>query len=225
MNTSTEIKNIAAALVGFHKEVGIIKKDAKNPFFKSKYASLSQILETIDEPLTNNGLAIVQFPEGQYGLCTRLVHTSGEWLEACYTMKPTKDTPQDLGSAITYQRRYAVGAILSLNIDDDDDGNNASGRGDSAGNSNGQPKSKQRDTAPQNEPQPDIMNRNQEEMIKRMLKADAVPPKLRSAIEKKMGEFTQERAEKAIAELHQYQDFSAPQGNYNEMYADLKDGK
>jgi hypothetical protein len=133
MQTSDSIQAIAAALVGFHKEVGKIPKDAKNPFFKSKYASLSGILEVISEPLTNNGLSIVQFPEGENGLTTRLCHSSGEWMEATYSMKPSKDDPQGRGSTITYQRRYAVGAILSLNIDEDDDGNAAS-------KPNGQPK-------------------------------------------------------------------------------------
>lgn len=128
MTTSESIKEISTALVAFHKEVGKIPKDAKNPFFKSKYASLSGILETIQEPLTNNGLSLVQFPEGENGLTTRLIHTSGEWMEASYSMKPAKDDPQGRGSAITYQRRYAVGAILSLNIDEDDDGNIASGK-------------------------------------------------------------------------------------------------
>jgi len=128
MQTSPETKNLNAAMVAFHKEVGKVKKDAKNPFFKSSYASLSGILDAIDEPLTNNGLSITQFPEGENGLTTRLMHTSGEWMEATYTMKPVKDTPQDRGSAITYQRRYALGGILSLNIDLDDDGNQASGR-------------------------------------------------------------------------------------------------
>jgi hypothetical protein len=126
MTTSESIKAISAALVGFHSEVGKIAKDAKNPFFKSKYASLSGILDAISEPMVNNGLSLVQFPEGENGLTTRLCHSSGEWMEATYSMKPVKDTPQDRGSAITYQRRYAVGAILSLNIDEDDDGNLAS---------------------------------------------------------------------------------------------------
>jgi hypothetical protein len=128
MQTSESIKQIAEALVGFHSEVGKIAKDAKNPFFKSKYASLSGILDAISEPLVNNGLSLVQFPEGENGLTTRLCHKSGEWMEATYSMKPVKDTPQDRGSAITYQRRYAVGAILSLNIDEDDDANKASGK-------------------------------------------------------------------------------------------------
>lgn len=129
MTTSESIKAICTALVAFHKEVGKIAKDASNPFFKSKYASLSNILDGISEPLVNNGLSILQFPEGEVGLTTRLVHVSGEWMESTYNMQPVKNTPQDRGSAITYQRRYAVGAILSLNIDDDDDGNVASGKG------------------------------------------------------------------------------------------------
>lgn len=126
MQSSEQIKNLAAALIEFHKEVESIKKDAKNPFFKSKYATLSNILDTIDEPLTKNKLTFVQFPEGVNGLTTRLMHESGEWLEATYTMVPAKNDPQGLGSAITYQRRYSLGAVLGLNIEDDDDGNAAS---------------------------------------------------------------------------------------------------
>jgi hypothetical protein len=126
MQTSESIKSIAAALVAFHKEVGKIPKDANNPFFKSRYASLSGILEVISNPLISNGLTLVQFPDGENGLTSRLCHTSGEWMEATYSMKPAKDDPQGRGSALTYQRRYAIGAILSLNIDEDDDGNQAS---------------------------------------------------------------------------------------------------
>lgn len=135
MQSSTDTKQITAALVNFHKAVGKIPKDANNPFFKSRYASLSGILETINEPLFANGLTLVQFPEGENGLTTRLMHTSGEWMEATYQMKPSKDDPQGRGSAITYQRRYAIGAILSLNIDEDDDANASSHtNGRSAGN-------------------------------------------------------------------------------------------
>jgi hypothetical protein len=137
MNTSIELKQITAALVAFHKEVGKIAKDARNPFFKSSYASLSGILDSINEPLTNNGLSIVQFPDGENGLTTRLCHISGEWMEATYSMRPVKDDPQGRGSAITYQRRYAIGAVLSLNIDEDDDGNSSSGTNDKQA-SNGQ---------------------------------------------------------------------------------------
>jgi hypothetical protein len=135
MQTSESIKEISTALVAFHKEVDTITKDAKNPFYKSSYATLSNVLGTIDGPLVNNGLSVVQFPEGDCGLSTRLCHKSGEYMEATYIMKPVKMDPQGLGSAITYARRYSLCAILSLAIDDDDDGNHASGKTE---NKNGQ---------------------------------------------------------------------------------------
>lgn len=126
MQKSESIKNIAAALMLFHLKVDKVKKDATNPFFKSKYASLPNVLEAICDPLDESGLAFSQFPNGENGLTTILMHAeSGEYLMADYTMKPVKDDPQGKGSAITYQRRYALSAILGLNIDDDDDANMA----------------------------------------------------------------------------------------------------
>jgi len=125
MNKSESIKEIAKALCEFHKVVGKIKKEAKNPFFKSNYASLPNILDSIQEPLSDCSLSFVQFPLGENELSTTLMHTSGEWMEASYKVKPVKSDPQALGSAITYQRRYALCAILGLNTDDDD-GNGAS---------------------------------------------------------------------------------------------------
>jgi hypothetical protein len=126
MEKSDSIKELAKALCKFQGEVEKVRKSEINPFFKSKYADLSSILNVIRTPLTENGLSFVQFPIAKNGLETMLMHESGEWMCATYEMKPTKDDPQGLGSAITYQRRYALGAILGLNIDDDDDGNNAS---------------------------------------------------------------------------------------------------
>jgi len=126
METSESIKNIAIALCKFQGEVEKIKKTEKNPFFKSSYANLSSILDIIREPLVKNELSYVQFPSGEYGLTTMLMHSSGEWMKCTYEMKPTKHDPQGQGSVITYQRRYTLGAILGLNIDEDDDGNKGS---------------------------------------------------------------------------------------------------
>jgi len=115
------------ALVKFNGLVKKVKKDSDNPFFKSKYAALPDILAAIHEPLIQSGLVINQFPTGNHGLTTILIHAeSGEYMMDTYTMTPSKNDPQGIGSCITYQRRYAVGAILSLNIDEDDDGNKAS---------------------------------------------------------------------------------------------------
>lgn len=126
MNKSESLKAISKALISFHQKISKIAKDSKNPFFKSKYASLSTILDAIETPLCESGLSICQFPTGQNGLTSVLMHESGEWISAEYEMKPVKDDPQGRGSCITYQRRYALAAILSLNIDEDDDGNKAS---------------------------------------------------------------------------------------------------
>lgn len=126
METSAKLEHLPKALLEFHKKVGKIVKSENNPFFKSKYASLATILDTITEPLTDCGLMIIQFPKGLYCLTTRLQHTSGEYMEETYEMQPVKHSPQDAGSVITYQRRYAIGAILNLNIDEDDDGNKGS---------------------------------------------------------------------------------------------------
>jgi hypothetical protein len=127
MEKSESIKNLATALVKFNGLVGKVSKDSKNPFFKSKYAALPDILSAIHLPLQEAGLTLNQFPSGSHGLTTILIHAdSGEYMMDTYEMKPTKDDPQGVGSCITYQRRYAVGAVLSLNIDEDDDGNEAS---------------------------------------------------------------------------------------------------
>lgn len=128
---SNEINELAKGLILFHVKCEGIKKDAKNPFFKSTYASLPKIIEAISEPLAESGLALTMFPIDENSLYCLLMHTSGQWIEATYTMKPVKDTPQDKGSCITYARRYCISSILNLQIDDilaDDDGNKASGK-------------------------------------------------------------------------------------------------
>ena len=126
MNKSESITELSKALVKFHSVMGKVSKDAKNPFYKNKYASLSNIIEAVTEPLNNNGLCVVQMPCNE-GLTSMLIHESGEWISST-SSTPVKDEtdPQKLGSAITYARRYALGAILSLNIDEDDDGQIAS---------------------------------------------------------------------------------------------------
>lgn len=126
METSEQIKSIGAALGVFHTKVAKIAKTDSNPFFKSKYAGLPSILEAIQKPLEESNLVFTQHPDGG-NLTTMLIHTeSGEFFRSSYSMNPTKTDPQSIGSAITYARRYALGAILGLNIDEDDDGNKAS---------------------------------------------------------------------------------------------------
>ena len=126
LEKSEAIDAIAAALAKFQAAVAAVKKDGNNPFFKSKYATLENIIETVREPLSKQGLSFSQFPNGENGLTTILLHLSGQYLMATYTMKPKDNTPQGIGSAITYMRRYALSAVLGIATEEDDDGNAAS---------------------------------------------------------------------------------------------------
>ena len=136
MRQSDTIKELATALSSFQGKITSVSKDSINPFFKMKYASLNSIWEHIREPLSNCGLSVVQggepeFSEGHMVVNTLLLHTSGEWILSSLPIKPTKekdgklldnDSPQGIGSAITYARRYGLSAILGLVADEDDDG-------------------------------------------------------------------------------------------------------
>jgi len=126
MKTSESIINISKALIEFQGKLVKVSKDAVNPHFKNRYASLSQIIEAVQKPLNECGLAVIQLPARDHELETILMHSSGEYITETYKMKPQRDDPQGLGSAITYQRRYALGAFLCLNIDEDDDAQKAS---------------------------------------------------------------------------------------------------
>ena len=117
MKQSESINNLAAALVKAQAEMGGAVKDSSNPFFKSKYADLTSVVRAVKEPFAKHGLAYTQFPicsEGAVGVVTRLIHESGEWLEAEYTLPMVKADPQAAGSAITYARRYALQAMAGI---------------------------------------------------------------------------------------------------------------
>lgn len=121
---SIDSKQISKALFEFHKELKNISKDSENPFHKSKYASLSHILNEINDLLISRNLLIEQHPCGNgetIGLITKITHVeSGEWIASEFHIAPLKKDAQAIGSCLTYMRRYALTAILKLNVDDDD---------------------------------------------------------------------------------------------------------
>ena len=83
------------------------------------------MLKAIKEPMAKAKLSFVQFPTGK-GLTTILMHDTGEFISSFMELMPIKEEPQAQGSAITYARRYALSAILGLDTEADDDGNQAS---------------------------------------------------------------------------------------------------
>ncbi|MFE8919337.1 ERF family protein [Staphylococcus pasteuri] len=133
MNKSETITELNKALANFHKEVKQPMKDANNPFFKSKYVPLENVVEAIDDVAPKHGLTYSQYPvtteNGLVGISTVLLHESGEFIEfPPATTKPDKNTPQGVGSALTYMRRYSLSAVFGITSDQDDDGNEASGK-------------------------------------------------------------------------------------------------
>ncbi len=126
-----EIKNIAAALLEVQRKIKNPSNTATNPFFKSKYAPLPDILNCVRPLLTENGILLIQNTgsneAGDVYIQTKLIHTSGEVIKTDkLLLKPDKNTAQGIGSAITYGRRYQLTALLGISSEDDDDGNIAS---------------------------------------------------------------------------------------------------
>ena len=123
METSESIDELAQALVKAQGQMAGAVKDSSNPYFKSKYADLGSVVKAIKEPFCDNGLSYVQFPfssERGIGVTTRLMHTSGQWLQQTYTLPMVKHDPQAAGSAITYARRYALQSVAGIPSADDD---------------------------------------------------------------------------------------------------------
>lgn len=131
MNMSESIGKLTEALAKAQSEMGFAKKDKDNAFFKSSYADLASCIEVSREPLSKNGLAVIQtIAEHEQGVKveTLLTHISGEWIRGEAVMPMLKRDPQAMGSAITYGRRYSLCAIINL-ASDDDDGESAMNRG------------------------------------------------------------------------------------------------
>lgn len=123
MTTSDAINEIAAALAKAQGQMSGAVKDAANPFFKSKYADLASVWDACRHPLTANGLAVVQSPsvEGmRVSVDTLLTHTSGQWMRGTVSVTAKEDSPQAVGSCITYLRRYALQSFVGVAPEDDD---------------------------------------------------------------------------------------------------------
>lgn len=126
---SESLSQLFTALSVAQGKIKSATKDSTNPHFKSSYADLASVWDACRDPLTENGLCVVQLPtvsEGRVNVLTILGHKSGEFIGCNLSLKPMRDDPQGDGSAITYARRYGLSAVAGIAPDDDDDGNEAS---------------------------------------------------------------------------------------------------
>ena len=124
--TSEQLDQIAPALVKAQSLMSHANQDGKNPHFKSKYATLHSVIDTVKQHLNSNGIAIIQPVSGEgkeVQAGTRLLHESGQWIECVASATAQKGTAQEVGSIVTYLRRYTLAAMCGIGSDDDDDGN------------------------------------------------------------------------------------------------------
>ncbi len=128
MKKSDTIGALAKSLAAAQSVIENATKGSVNPHFRSKYADLAEVLNTVRPVLAEHGISIVQAPsyaEGIASVTTLLMHESGEYVESVASSPVQKDDPQGIGSATTYLRRYALAAMCGV-AQEDDDGNAAS---------------------------------------------------------------------------------------------------
>jgi hypothetical protein len=128
MQTSDTIADLAAALAAAQGEIENAVKNSANPHFRSKYADLAEIINTVRPVFARHGLAVVQSPSYDGGIAsvtTMLTHKSGQWIRDTASAPASKLDSQGIGSATTYLRRYSLAAFAGI-AQEDDDGNAAS---------------------------------------------------------------------------------------------------
>lgn len=120
MIKSESLAKFAPALLKAQKKMGAALKDAKNPFFKSKYADLNAVIDAAIPVLNEEGIAVLQAIDNLV-VETVLMHESGEYVASSTPIVCAKQNdPQALGSAISYARRYGLQAMPVLKAEDDD---------------------------------------------------------------------------------------------------------
>jgi len=120
---SEAINELMAALAKAQATIKNAVINRENPHFRSKYADLASCFDAVRKPLGENGLIVTQTTEIReqgFVLVTMLAHASGQWVKSEYPL-PSTGRPQELGSALTYARRYSLSAITGIAADDDDD--------------------------------------------------------------------------------------------------------
>ena len=111
--------SIYKKLLEVQKEVGAISKDSKNPFFKSKYFDINQLIEHVQPVLNKHGLVLTQpIIKGYVFSCLNDIDST-DCIESSLQL-PELNDPQKLGSCITYYRRYTLASLLGLQAEDDD---------------------------------------------------------------------------------------------------------
>lgn len=131
MNTDKATPELFAALALAQAEVENADKNSSNPHFKSKYADLAEVLNTVRPVFSKHGLSILQSTEFNGSLVsvtTAVAHKSGGIVTSTAACVPAKTDAQGVGSATTYLRRYSLSAMAGVAQEDDDGQSSAHNR-------------------------------------------------------------------------------------------------
>jgi hypothetical protein len=132
MERSENINEFATAFAQAQGAMTVAAKDSTNPHFKSKYADLASVVDAVRPHLSSNGLSFTQSVSTEPGIVTvetTIFHKSGQWISNRLSVACRDLSPQPVGSAITYARRYTLMSICGIAPAEDDDGEAAQGRG------------------------------------------------------------------------------------------------
>lgn len=131
MNLEHANPALFAALAKAQGEVENASKNAANPHFKSKYADLAEVLNTVRPVFSENGLSIIQsteFDGSLVSVTTTIAHKDGGYVSSKASCVPSKTDAQGVGSATTYLRRYSLASACGV-AQEDDDGNSSAHNG------------------------------------------------------------------------------------------------
>lgn len=193
----SELAELYKALVEAQKAIGKAKLDGQNPHFRSKYASLGEIID-VAKTINEFGLAFVQLPystDTRMGVETKIVHVSGAEISGKFDVPVGKADAQGFGSALTYIKRYGLAAMLGIVADEDDDGNDAS----------------------RTRPQPQKQDKPPEQW-----KATDEALDLIKKISAEIGGFGNPHQEKVVSMLAQYRGFETDQQKCKDLYGGLR---
>jgi hypothetical protein len=129
-----DLSELFSALCDAQKELSNVARDAENPYFSSKYATLASVVDAVRGTLADHGLIVMQWPTNTVhgvGVITRVCYSSGQWMEHTFSAVPKDHGPQASGSVITYLCRYSLCSIFMV-APEDDDAEAATSRGSDA---------------------------------------------------------------------------------------------
>jgi len=123
MNLEHSTPELFTALAKMQGEVENATKGSLNPHFKSKYADLAEVLNTVRPVLAANGLSVIQSPSFDGAIChvtTTIAHSGGGYIYGTMSCVPAKMDGQGVGASTTYLRRYSLAAVCGVAQEDDD---------------------------------------------------------------------------------------------------------